>query len=191
MKKVSVITPTIGRESLQKTIESVKRQTYPNVEHIIIADGVDVEGAIKLGRQWGAFNKQEWFDSTVARIAGILHASGDYICYLDDDDEYLPHHIETLVKAIEDNAVDFAWGKMDRTFTSGRKDIVGDGHIDCGFVSTGMILHKVECFQKVMWNPRRSSGYIDDHHFYKDLAEAGYTYKFVDEITMLAHVKDV
>jgi len=44
-KSVIVITPTIGSPKLADAIESVQRQTYGNLEHLVVVDGYDYEDA--------------------------------------------------------------------------------------------------------------------------------------------------
>ena len=39
--KVSIITPTTGNSYLAECIESVRAQTYENIEHIVVVDGKD------------------------------------------------------------------------------------------------------------------------------------------------------
>ena len=40
-KSVTVITPTIGQKHLIKAIESVHNQTYMNVKHLVVVDGLE------------------------------------------------------------------------------------------------------------------------------------------------------
>lgn len=99
---VSVITRTIkGREQfLSQCIQSVKNQTYPNIEHIIVEDGgnsyenliqskykernLKYFGLPKLGR-------------SVAGNTGLSKATGMYCLFLDDDDLIFADHIEVLL----------------------------------------------------------------------------------------------
>jgi len=75
MHKVSVIITTIpGREKvLQRAIDSVDKQRYLNIEKIIVKD--------------------ENLSATQARNKGISMATGDFIAFLDDDDEWQPEKL--------------------------------------------------------------------------------------------------
>lgn len=72
---VSIIIPTIkGREKeYQRAINSVKNQTYKKIEIITIIEGKN---------------------ASEARNIGIEKAKGDFIAFLDDDDEWLPTKLE-------------------------------------------------------------------------------------------------
>lgn len=93
---VSIITPCYnGGRYVAETIESVKRQTYPNWEMIIIDDGSTDDSAeiiagyaqddprIKMIRQHNA-------GTATARNAGMRCAKGRYIALLDADDLWEP-----------------------------------------------------------------------------------------------------
>lgn len=90
---VSVIIPTYNRaDMLQKTVESVMRQTYSNLEIIIVNDGskdrtseIISELEDKDERIRGIHHRVN-MGPNVARNNGILNASGEYIALIDDDD---------------------------------------------------------------------------------------------------------
>jgi glycosyltransferase involved in cell wall biosynthesis len=110
--KVSVITPTTGSSFLQECIESVRNQTYKNIEHIVVVDGphdVDVdiydEHVIYLPYATGT-NRYNGH-----RIYGAMTfiADGDYHIWLDEDNTLEPNHIESLVKIVQENNLDWAY----------------------------------------------------------------------------------
>lgn len=105
MPEVSVITPTYNRaDVLPRALESVKRQTYRDYEHLVIDDGstddtedvvadyADEVEYIELDRNRGP---------AAARNRGIEAARGAYVSFLDSDDEYLPHRLEVTVRALD------------------------------------------------------------------------------------------
>ncbi len=103
---VSVIMPTHNRvQQLRCAIASVLAQTYQNVEIIVINDdgasaeseliGMNTGGRITYVRH--AANR----GLAAARNTGLKLARGKYITYLDDDDRFLPDHLETLVNYLE------------------------------------------------------------------------------------------
>lgn len=105
---VSVIVPTYNRpEMLADCLRSILHQTYPNVEIIVVNDGgVDVKKIIDSLNQQNKITSLEHPANrgmAAARNTGIAVARGKYLAYLDDDDSYLPHHIETLVSFLENN----------------------------------------------------------------------------------------
>ncbi|HHV10258.1 MAG TPA: glycosyltransferase [Clostridiales bacterium] len=103
---VSVIVRTCGRpEVLRETLISLKNQTYPNIEVIVVEDGQEVaEYMIKndfkdLNIRYYATGKKVG-RSKAGNIAMEM-ASGKYLNFLDDDDLFYAEHIEVLVKTLE------------------------------------------------------------------------------------------
>jgi len=102
---VSVIVPTYNRpDTLKRTLESIAAQTYKRIEAIVVNDaGEDVSGVIdtfqdKLSIKYLVHDKNKGL--AAVRNTAIKYASGQYIAYLDDDDIFHPHHIETAVKVL-------------------------------------------------------------------------------------------
>lgn len=106
--KVSVIVATYKREeSLLNAIKSLENQTYDNVEIILVDDNADKEWNKKVEKITEQYPQIMYIQNDVnmgsakTRNIGIERATGEYVTFLDDDDEYLPEKIE---KQIEDMA---------------------------------------------------------------------------------------
>lgn len=111
--KISVIVPTYGEPRyLENTIRSVQNQTYQNWELIIVDDNNPETGARKATESLvkrfmtederiqyikHAFNR----NGAAARNTGIAHAHGEFIAFLDSDDEYMPRRLEICSKHLE------------------------------------------------------------------------------------------
>lgn len=104
--KVSVVIPTYNRVSLLvKAIESVIKQTYPAFEILICDDG-STDNSKELVLR---FDSQivKWIDCgkngrpAIPRNIGIKQAKGDWVAFLDSDDEWLPNKLEHQIKALE------------------------------------------------------------------------------------------
>jgi glycosyltransferase involved in cell wall biosynthesis/SAM-dependent methyltransferase len=111
---VSVIIPTKNRpEMLIQAIQSVLNQTFTELEIIVVNDGgVDVQSVISRLNTRGniVYKKHDHtLERSAARNTGIRAARGKYIAYLDDDDNYYPNHIETLVKFLENSEYKIAY----------------------------------------------------------------------------------
>lgn len=108
-KKVSIIIPTYKRSDfLDRAIESCLNQTYKNIEVIVVDDNdADSEYSqnnlnvlskydgvkyIKNGKNMGG---------NYSRNNGVKNSTGDFIAFLDDDDEFLPEKIEKQVELYE------------------------------------------------------------------------------------------
>jgi O-antigen biosynthesis protein len=103
---VSVIVPTHNRpDRLREALASIQAQTYQDFEIIIVNDGaVDVAPVIaglNNGGRITCITHDRNRGLAAARNTGIRVAKGKYIAYLDDDDRYLPNHLETLVAFLE------------------------------------------------------------------------------------------
>jgi glycosyltransferase involved in cell wall biosynthesis len=90
---ISVITATIsGREKfLQEARNSVAAQTYPGrVEHLVERDHAG-EGP------------------SVCRNRAVARARGEWLSFLDDDDYFLPQHLEHLFNEAMEHGADVVW----------------------------------------------------------------------------------
>ena len=100
---VSVIIPTYnGSNTILRAINSVLNQTYSNLELIIVDDcskdnTFEVIKSIKDKRVRVLRHKNNKGGSA-ARNTGIKEAKGEYIAFLDDDDEWLSEKVEKQVK---------------------------------------------------------------------------------------------
>ena len=99
---VTIVTAVFHNvDSFQRCIDSVMRQTYANVEYIVI-DGGSNDGTLDLIRR----NEDviDYFisepDSGIysAMNKGIELAQGEYICLLNSDDFYVEDYVEKAVK---------------------------------------------------------------------------------------------
>lgn len=98
---ISVVIPTHNREKLLvRAIESVLRQTYKDIEILVVADGC-TDNTAKIIKEMQMFdNRIKFFDyyppkgGNEARNIGIEKSNGDLIAFLDDDDEWLLEKLE-------------------------------------------------------------------------------------------------
>jgi glycosyltransferase involved in cell wall biosynthesis len=102
---VSVIIPTTLRQELIRALASVRRQEYSGpVETIVVAD-TSTEDAEKSRPEM--FPGEELivtgggFRGGGARNAGIARATGEWIALLDDDDEWQPNHLSSLMSVVD------------------------------------------------------------------------------------------
>ena len=115
---VTVVITTYERpENLMRAINSVEKQTYPNIEIIVVDDnGNGTEWQVKteaLLRPLVNGNRIKYIahdvnrNGSAARNTGLAYASGEYINFLDDDDEFSVNKIEESVSVLEkDRSVD-------------------------------------------------------------------------------------
>lgn len=112
----SIITPTFRRPSLlRRNLLSVLSQTISDYEHIIIDDASDNEtlDIIKAfeSKRIKLLQHSEQRGAAACYNTGIQNSIGRYICFLDDDDEYLPDYLEKMNNAfsLTGSEVGFIW----------------------------------------------------------------------------------
>ncbi len=105
--KVSVIIPTIGRESLPEAIESILKQTFQDFEIIITDDTEDektrslVERYLKDPRIRYVVNRKYMHGPAGNKNNGLDHITGEYFIFLDDDDILFKTALEDLLTVAE------------------------------------------------------------------------------------------
>jgi len=96
---VSAVIPTRNRPALVlSAIRSALRQTWRRIEVIVVVDGPDAETAASLASITDArvrvITLPQASGGSVARNAGVQAAQGEWIAFLDDDDEWFPDKIQ-------------------------------------------------------------------------------------------------
>lgn len=103
---ISIVIPLYNKEqTIINTLNSVFKQTYSNFEIVIINDG-STDNSVKIINQ--NFDdaririiNQKNAGVSAARNKGIEESRGEWISFLDGDDEWLPNYLEEVQKAIE------------------------------------------------------------------------------------------
>lgn len=115
---VSVVIPTYARSQyICRAIDSVLNQTYQNIEIIVVDDnGEYTENQLATYEMLKPYIEKQQIkyiphklnqNGSAARNTGIFNAKGEYICLLDDDDEFFPDKIEKQVHVL--NQLDNSW----------------------------------------------------------------------------------
>lgn len=116
-KKVSVIIPTHNRSDLlRRAIRSVLAQDHSDFE-ILIADDASDEDIASVAREFADarikhLRNDQKSHAGGARNLGLEHATGEYIAFLDSDDEWLENHLSSRIQAIEQTASDGTFGSV-------------------------------------------------------------------------------
>lgn len=100
---VSVIIPTYNRAALAcEAVNSVLRQTYQNLEIIVIDDGStdDTTSAIAQYGERVRYTRRPNAGVNPARNLGLKQARGEFVALLDSDDLWAPYKIELQVRLL-------------------------------------------------------------------------------------------
>src|SRR5436190_12966653 len=105
LPKISVITPCFNSiHTVRETLESVARQEYPNLEHIVI-DGGSTDGTLEVVKSFAHVN---WISEKDeghyhAMNKGILRTGGEIINILNADDCYTPGALSKVGEAFRNH----------------------------------------------------------------------------------------
>ena len=110
MSKISAIIPTHNRENLiERAIKSVQNQTMKIDEIIVVSDG-STDNTNEIVKQMAKKDKRiklisyyPGHNGNYARNKGIEAATGEYIAFLDDDDEWLPEKTALTMEVFKKN----------------------------------------------------------------------------------------
>src|SRR5262245_55752007 len=102
---VSIVTPSLNQAAtIRQTLQSVREQSYPNIEHIVV-DGGSTDGTLEILRdeagpdvRWSSGPDSGMYD---AINKGFAQARGDILAYLNTDDSYFPWTVETAVRTLD------------------------------------------------------------------------------------------
>ncbi|MBP3461181.1 MAG: glycosyltransferase family 2 protein [Bacilli bacterium] len=139
MDKVSIIIPTYKRTNeLKRAIDSAIKQTYKNIEIIVIDDNAknieirkQVEEIMKNYPTVKYIQNKENLGGALTRNVGIQTATGKFVSFLDDDDEFYEEKVEkqvNLYKKLDNKNCCMIYCYANR-ITSNKK-IVGIEHKD-------------------------------------------------------------
>lgn len=206
---VSVIITTYkGTNKLRRAILSVLKQTYENVEVIVVDDNnpetKDRENTEKIMSEFENINNVRYIkhdhnrNGAVARNTGIKASKGQYVAFLDDDDFFLPNRIQICVDAIENTEYIACYTKS-VLITNGKIKRVNDVKIDpsCkdvllnqNLLGTGSnIFVSKKCLRALQGFDERFLRY-QDVEFILRVLEYG-KMKAVDTITVVKDVEDI
>lgn len=115
-----------GSRWIERALDSVVSQTVAVSEIIVVDDGSTQEEAKFLASLKNRYQikilTQENGGQSVARNNGVSSAQSDYICFLDQDDYYLPQHNQILLERADfsDPKFGFSYGDLWRSNEAGQ-----------------------------------------------------------------------
>ncbi|MFA5132114.1 MAG: glycosyltransferase family 2 protein [Candidatus Paceibacterota bacterium] len=110
-KVISIITPTFNSEkALEKCLLSVKKQTYQNIEHIVV-DGLSTDGTVEILKRYEGTYNLKWISEKDSGVADAMNkgfnlATGEVFTWIDSDNYYLEGTFIAEVMAAYNNDQD-------------------------------------------------------------------------------------
>lgn len=180
--RVSIVTTVYDRvDCLARCLRAVQHSEYTDLEQIVVSDAppADVVAAIaRLAEQAPCVSQyinlpirtNDWGISPAT--AGLKASAGEYVCFLSDDNAYLPDHFGPLVAALDDDPdLGFVYSSC---LYAGRKELrycppVGAG-IDLGqplfrrSVLRDCFADALPCRGVFSWDWELIRILMDDHH---------------------------
>ncbi len=113
MKKISVIVRTFNNEKfIPLAVESVLNQDYPNFEIVIVNDG-STDSTLNILKTFNdpriIIINQDNKGAFRSAYVGLENVTGEFITFLDGDDEFLPEILEKLSAPLQDSHYGFSY----------------------------------------------------------------------------------
>lgn len=148
LPKVSCVIPSYRRsDTVTRAIDSVLAQTYPNMEVCVVDDNYPGDAFSRQLRQLleryrhdarvRCIQQEKHVNGAVARNVGIRAAQGEFIAFLDDDDEWLPE------KTCRQMEIFFNHPSTDAVTTLWTRYVQGKAVMRCPVYSTDDFQYKV------------------------------------------------
>jgi glycosyltransferase involved in cell wall biosynthesis len=132
--RVAIVVPTKNRrELLARALASIFRQTYTNIEVIVVNDGSTDDTRVFLDQlaahepRLTVFHMEKSLGAPSARNLALSAACAQYVTGLDDDDEFLPDRIALLVakwESLGDETASISCLFTESVMTDGIKAVV-------------------------------------------------------------------
>lgn len=107
--KVSLILPIYNMEKfLERCVDSILAQTYDNLEIILVNDG-SKDRSDEICKKYASLDQRVIYVSQknggicAARNAGLDHASGDYIIFIDPDDYVATNLVSDVIQTFKNS----------------------------------------------------------------------------------------
>lgn len=198
---ISVVIPFYNNShSIQRCLESVLAQTFKDIEVLLINDcSPDWNKAESIINSFDdlpilVIHHEVNKNGAVARNTGINKASGDYIAFMDADDEWEQNHLQNLKNAIDkDNDVYFSSCRVlsKSEYVLPKHDIKSSNSIgeflfcENGFIQTSSIMIKSTLAKKCLFNEKLRRH--QDYDFLLRLEDIGANFKWCKPVTTIVH----
>ncbi len=209
-EKISVIVPTYKRpDKLKRSIKSILNQTYSNIQIVIVDDNTPGTNfrkkTINVLKKFKDYSNIKYIKhkknmgGAIARNTGIKNSDGEYISFLDDDDEYYPKKIEReheLFKKSKINNLGFVYCQVNfytnNKYKKMRKKVEVRGnenaikkHMIRNLAPTSALLIKKKVFDKTGLFKNLKTGH--EYELILRILGAGFNTDYVDKPLVNMH----
>ena len=176
---VSVVIPTYKRsDTLERAINSVRNQTYRDIEILVVDDNMPGDVYSQSVKQLidrlaydnvTLVTQPRHINGAAARNAGIRKSNGEYISFLDDDDLLFPNKIEKQVAALKEMDESVGGVSCLKIFFKGNELTHISDTWECTDDQSFRVMSKQQNIQTCTVLLRRKcldeTGYFDEHLF--------------------------
>ena len=194
MPRVTVFIPTYNWSSvLPYSIGSVLRQSFQDWELLVIGDCCtdDSEQVVaKIKCENGDDPRIRWINLPQncgqqygPNNEGIRQAQGEFIAHLNHDDLWWPHHLQCLVKAMDEGDYDLVHSVAEVVMADGRSEIAVH-HDRCTYPTT--VMHRREMAVRLGgWRDYREIEESPGNDFWRRARQAGFRFGFVRRLSAI------
>lgn len=164
--KVSVIIPAYNISGfIAATLDSVFAQTFGDFEVVIVNDGSkdtpELEKVLEKYLDRIIYGRQQNSGASQARNAAICLSRGEFLAFLDGDDQWFPDYLEKQIGFLDKNNFDMVYcdaelfGKnvpdgrtyMETTPSAGEVNFVSLLNATCNVITSGTVLRREKLFE--------------------------------------------
>lgn len=194
---VSIVTPTFpGREAeLRRCIASVRALDWPRIQHVIVSDRNPEFPSLRAYENNAGYREivcvqinETWRNETSSKSTGSYPwmigsrlAMGEFVGFLGDDDELLPHHVATHVAAMRKHEAMFSISKVQFRVGGVDQFVIGDPTMNLGGLDSTGIMCYVDALRHGIWDANGVNA--GDWQMVRAWIDAGLRGTFIDEIT--------
>jgi glycosyltransferase involved in cell wall biosynthesis len=195
--QISTIIPVLnGARYIARAIESILEQNHPNMEVIVVDDGSTDETKKVVGQYIPDvtyyYHEHKGIAATMNR--GVNMSSGEFLCFLDSDDFWLPGKIHLQMDVMEkDTEVDMVYGHVKQFFSPELAETLKNKytfpeHPTPGFHAGAMLIRRSSFLKIGFFNEQYIKGSYND--WYMRAVEAGLKQVMLPDLVYMRRIHD-
>lgn len=201
---VSVIVPAYNRaETIGRAITSIIEQTYTQLE-ILVIDDASTDNTYSTLQQLTdsrlkVFQHETNLGAAAARNTGLKHCKGDFIAFLDSDDEWMPEKLELQLEAMSTTTAEKVFSITNALLITEKKhellirqhpqDLTRYLHRNCGLGPGSSLVLTRQCFETVGFIDEQFGSCMEDWDWILRMAHVG-RYVFLDKALSKIHFNE-